>query len=96
MPARPVLIERAASVVHGQTETSFACFVRNLTPQSIALTVPFGQMEQRPRMSEEEKESLLSRNRERVCATVSEDGVASAKRQPSVGEKGGLTEPELL
>lgn len=63
---------------------------------AITLFVPFGQMEERPRMTEEEKKSLLSRNRERFCATVSEDGVSSAKQQPSRGEKGGLTEPELL
>lgn len=83
------------SVRKGRSETSFACFVRNLTPQPLALSVPFGQMEGRPRMSEEEKERLLSRNRERFCATVSENGVSSAK-QPPRGEKGGLTEPELL
>ena len=34
-----------------RASTDFACFIRNVTPQPVALTVPFGQMEGRPRMS---------------------------------------------
>ncbi len=33
-----------------QGSTDFACFIRNVTPQPVALTVPFGQMEGRPRI----------------------------------------------
>jgi hypothetical protein len=47
--------------------TDFACFIRNITPQPVALTVPFGQMETRPRMTEPERQALLARNRKRVA-----------------------------
>jgi hypothetical protein len=48
--------------------TEFACFIRNLTPHPIPLSVPFGQMEARPRMSEAELAGLLEANRRRYCA----------------------------
>ena len=35
-----------------QGSTDFVCFIRNVTHQPVALTVSFGQMEGRPRMSE--------------------------------------------
>jgi len=50
--------------------TDFACFIRNVTPQAIALTVPFGQMEGRPRMAEGERQALLTQNRKRVAGLV--------------------------
>ena len=42
-----------------QRTTDFACFIRNLTPCPVRLTVPFGQMEARPRMSESALQHLL-------------------------------------
>jgi hypothetical protein len=51
-----------------QGYTEFACFIRNVTPHPIPLSVPFGQMESRPRMSDVELGELLGRNRQRYCA----------------------------
>jgi hypothetical protein len=48
--------------------TEFACFIRNVTPHRVSLSVPFGQMEARPRMSEAALGQLLARNRQRYCA----------------------------
>jgi hypothetical protein len=52
--------------------TEFACFVRNITPSPLRLTVPFGTMESRPRLSEVEYEELLALNRSRYCATAAD------------------------
>jgi hypothetical protein len=47
--------------------TDFACFIRNVTPHPVALTVPFGQMEGQLRMTDRELERLLTQNRRRVA-----------------------------
>ena len=79
-----------------QGATDFACFIRNVTPQPVALTVPFGQMEGRPRMSEAEHEALLAVNRRRVAeaqpAQVSM-GLQHVKPPPAEDD---LPAPELL
>jgi hypothetical protein len=75
-------------------QTQFACFIRNLTPQPVTLTVPFGQMEERPRMREEEIEALRARNRERYCSAGAEELTGKSGRG---GErKAGPQVPELL
>ena len=78
-----------------QGSTDFACFIRNVTPQPVALTVPFGQMEGRPRMSEDEYEALLAVNRRRVAEAQSEVSMGlQATTPPDVED--GLPAPELL
>jgi hypothetical protein len=52
--------------------TEFACFIRNITPSPLRLTVPFGTMENRPRLSEAEYEELLALNRSRYCASAAD------------------------
>jgi hypothetical protein len=54
------------------TQTEFACFIRNLTPCPVTLSVSFGQMESRPRMSEAAFQHLLEQNARRYCAGSSE------------------------
>src|SRR5918911_1790067 len=51
-----------------QDHTQFACFVRNHTERPVALSVPFGRMENRPRLTDAEYEELLERNRARYGA----------------------------
>jgi hypothetical protein len=48
--------------------TEFAAYVRNVTPDAIRLTVPFGTLEGAPRMSRSSFELLLRCNRERYAA----------------------------
>jgi hypothetical protein len=48
--------------------TEFACFIRNVTPCPIKLSIPFGQMESRPRMNDSELQILLRENARRYCA----------------------------
>jgi hypothetical protein len=55
-----------------QDHTEFACYVRNFTPQSIRLTVPFGEMEQRPKLPDVLYEALIERNRHKYSMGYSE------------------------
>jgi hypothetical protein len=52
-----------------QDHTQFACFVRNHTERPVALKVPFGRMESRPKLTDAEYEELLERNRARYSAS---------------------------
>src|SRR3954466_1679500 len=77
-----------------QDHTEFACYVRNHTERPVALHVPFGRMESRPRLTDAEHEELLERNRARYSA----DGEAAGWTLPRARGKGGfeLGGPELF
>jgi hypothetical protein len=70
--------------------TEFACFVRNVTPRSIRLSVPFGQLEARPRISPEDQEALL---RARARYASGAEGLVVELRPALESELG---QPELL
>lgn len=53
-------------------ETSFACYVRNVTPHALGITVPLGSVEQLPTMTAEEQEQLRTANRKRYCVPLAE------------------------
>ena len=80
--------------------SDFACFIRNVTPQPVALTVPFGQMEGQPRMTDRELENLLTQNRQRVAEARPEtagsiqETVAAPRSIPS--DQVEIEAPELL
>ena len=48
-------------------DTEFACLVRNHTAHPIRLTVPFGEMVQRPKLSADEHTKLITPNRRRAA-----------------------------
>ena len=50
--------------------TEFACWVKNLTPQAIGVTVPLGYVDSQPTLSEDDFQFLIERNRERYCAPI--------------------------
>jgi Type IV secretion-system coupling protein DNA-binding domain len=52
--------------------SEFACYVRNLTPHPIPLTVPFGTMEKEPTLRASALESIKAQNRARYCASLAE------------------------
>jgi hypothetical protein len=56
--------------------TNFAAFVRNLTPTALSLSVPFGSIDQIPRLADEVHRALRDRNRQRYA-------VANAAEQQS-------------
>src|SRR4051812_39413457 len=75
--------------------TEFACFVRNHTTHPIRLTVPFGEMERRPKLSTDEHAVLIELNRARYAG----DGAActASYQVPGAGAVGvELGTPDLL
>jgi len=67
--------------------TEFACFIRNVTAHPIRLPVPFGQMEERPRMGEAELQELLAQNRARYCASGEESSGEAPESGFNLGEQ---------
>ncbi len=49
-----------------RSQTSFAAYVRNITPQAMKLTIPFGTAEGMAQMSDESFEVLLNASRKRL------------------------------
>jgi hypothetical protein len=47
--------------------TSFACYVRNVTPQALGISVPLGVVEQLSTMSSDDRALLRDRNRAQYC-----------------------------
>lgn len=52
---------------HEQQDAEFARMVRNVTPRSVRLSVPFGVMEALAAMNDGQYQELLTLNRARVC-----------------------------
>jgi len=79
-----------------QGYTEFACFVRHYTPRPIPLTVPFGQMEQQPKVHPAVLEDLIRRNRARYCTEA--QGQQPPPEPPKAHEPAGFRvgEPEIL
>jgi hypothetical protein len=67
--------------------TTFAAFVRNLTPTALSLTIPFGTIDRLPRMTETAHVALRERNRQRytvdLSATKPVRPTAHAQAQPN-------------
>jgi hypothetical protein len=76
--------------------TDFACFIRNVTPQAIALTVPFGQMEGRPRISEQQRQEIIRQNRSRVAGVTTTPSATAAAPPPQLIPSVQIETPELL
>lgn len=51
--------------------SEFGCFIKNHTPNAVRLTIPFGLIEDAPKMSPEEHKALRQRNRERYGTSSS-------------------------
>lgn len=69
--------------------TEFACHVRNLTERALRLEIPFGTLEAAPRMTKEQEDAMLVRNRERYAA-------APQSPQPMSPEHMSSATPEEL
>jgi hypothetical protein len=64
-----------------QPRLHFAAHIRNVTPSAISIPVPVGLMEREPRLSHDEFDALLERNRSRVAL------VETPKRPPPPRDK---------
>lgn len=58
--------------------TTFAAYVRNLTPTALSLTVPFGSLDRLPQMTAEAHQALRARNRERYAVSPAATATAAA------------------
>ena len=76
--------------------TEFACFVRNHTPAPIRLTVPLGEMERRPKLTDIQYAALINRNRERYSASGTEYDRTAEGQADTSGADSGLGTPDLL
>jgi len=52
--------------------SEFSCFVRHLTPTALTYTLPLGEAEREPRMSDADYQRLLTRIRSQVAAPIDE------------------------
>jgi hypothetical protein len=52
------------------THANFACFVRNYIDRPVSISIPLGNIQREPLMTEEQYRQLLERNRERVSAPL--------------------------
>lgn len=65
--------------------TEFACWIKNETARPIRLSVPFSELERRPKMESEEHAMLLAFNRERFCGSnsrLAEPGSTTVRKPP--------------
>lgn len=62
-------------------ETMFACHVRNVTPQALAVSVPLGVVEREPKMSSTEWQIVQAANRAAYCISLGE--VPAAQFRPA-------------
>ena len=58
-----------ASMRKSGSGTEFSCYVRNLTERALRLEIPFGTLEAAPKMTKEQEEALVARNRERYAVS---------------------------
>jgi hypothetical protein len=66
--------------------TQFACYLRNVTPTALSLSVPFGAVEQRPTMSAEAYRRLESENRGRISLSSEPIARSSSSDSPCMLE----------
>ena len=66
-----------------QPRLTFACHIRNVTPNAVSIPVPVGVLEGQPRLSDDAYERLLERNRLRVSLPmIGGDGGRNADTPP--------------
>jgi hypothetical protein len=83
MRTSPECIQEMRSVDRSHSE--FACYVRNLTPRAIKLSIPFGLLEREPTMSEAEYHYIRANNRDRYGAPATSSGAATSPPQEPSG-----------
>lgn len=69
-----------------QSETRFACYVRNYTPHGVGITVPLGYVESQPVMDDEDYAEIVKQNRAKYC-TIAEIELSHQSPTPTVHAK---------
>jgi hypothetical protein len=73
--------------------TEFACYVRNYTVNAVRLEIPFGTLEQAPKMTPTEQAQLVARNRERYAAERDQPRPAAAEPGTTPGPTAPASPP---
>ena len=83
------------SFIEKQSKLSFAAFIKGETESAVSVSVEAGQLEQRPRMNEAEREDMLSRMRERYAVHYTElnHETRSGADTPTIEEDDGTPDP---
>ncbi len=74
--------------------TEFACWIKNVTPQAIRLSVPLGYVESLPVIDDGEYDNLIAANRARYCTTRAElADILRPREAPGPAEEFGEVPP---
>jgi len=74
--------ETILSAKKNKRGTQFACYVRNLTAQPLMINIPFGVLEDMPKMSEADQQALFVANRERVAIAQDDTPLETESVEP--------------
>ncbi len=78
MRTRPELL---SAMTKSRTSTEFAAFVRNVTPQALKMTVPFGSAESMDRMPDDAFDEVLAASRQRLSTSVVQPSPAAGEAE---------------
>jgi hypothetical protein len=76
--------------------SEFACYIRNFTPAPVRLDVSLGEMNRRPKLTNDQFNGLLAANRARYSAGSGRVGVRARVEESSLEEAQGIAKPDLL
>lgn len=76
--------------------TEFACYIRNFTSASVRLAVSLGEMNRRPRLTDDQFGMVLEQNRDRYSAEGGGARVRARVGKSSLEEAQSIAKPDLL
>lgn len=77
--------------------TQFACFVKNVTPRALAVSIPLGVVNALPTISVDAYDQLVAKNRELYCAPLTNIQTVHEKSEkaPTISEQDAPTPTEV-
>ncbi len=73
--------------------TEFACWIKNVTPQAVGVSVPLGSVEALPQIAEGDFQALIDHNRERYCILAEEVDAFIENARPKAAERRSVEQP---
>lgn len=70
--------------------TAFACYVRNVTPQALSISIPLGTVERLPTMDDAQRLALVEANRSRYCVSLADVPAPSPPAGVSMTREGSV------
>ena len=76
-----------AEFIRAQTKTAthgrFACFVRGILEHPVSITVPFGNIQRQPQMTDEQHAAMRKANEERLSAKLEPEASVQEREVPT-------------